>query len=127
MAESISPHDLGDEIAELLTQYHADTVSRLNAAGLKAVKKLVSQTKKSAPKDSGDYADSITFEEETQFTGDAEYTWGAKAPHSRLTHLLVNGHATVDGGRVPGDPFLECALESVLPEYEKDAEEALQE
>lgn len=127
MARSIKPHDLGDAIAEQLTQYHADVVKRLNAAGLKAIKKLVSLTKKNAPKDSGDYAKSITFQQTDLFTGDAEYTWGAKAPHYRKTHLLVNGHATVNGGRVPGDPFLEKALESVLPEYEEDVEGVLSE
>jgi hypothetical protein len=31
----------------------------------------------------------------------------------------------VNGGRVPGDPFLKNALDEVLPDYEKDVEEAL--
>ena len=94
---------------------------------LKAVKKLVSLTKKSAPKASGDFAKSLTYTTEVKTGGDKAYTWGAKDPHHRLTHLLVNGHPTVNGGRVEGDPFLDNALETVLPEYEKDVEEALKE
>ena len=126
MAKSIKPTDLGDAIVEQLTLYHEDIIEKVNAAGEKAVKALVSKTKKTAPKRSGDYRKSITsVTKENTATGDKEFTWGAKAPHYRLTHLLVNGHQKQNGGRVGGDPFLENALNEVLPEYEKDVEEAL--
>lgn len=125
MPKSIQPHDLGDAVKEMLTQYRKDVIERANAAGLKAVKKLVKQTKATVPKDQGDYAKSITYTKEDLFTGDTEYTWGAKAPHHRLTHILVHGHATLNGGRVDGHTFLEDALETVLPEYEKEVEEAI--
>ena len=124
--KSIDPSELGAAIAELLTLYHEEVIEDVNAAGEKAVKKLVELTKSTAPKDSGDFAKSITYTaKEKRGTGDKEFTWGAKAPHHRITHLLVNGHETVNGGRVPGDPFLENALETVLPEYESDIEEAI--
>ena len=48
-----------------------------------------------------------------------------KAPCHRLTHLLVHGHETRDGGRTRPDPFLKNALDRVLPEYERDVEEAI--
>ena len=128
MSSTIKPADLGKALAKQLHFYHEDIVEKVNAAGEKAVKGLVKQTKKTAPKRSGDYRKSITsVEKENPATGDKEFTWGAKAPHHRLTHLLVNGHAKKDGGRVPGDPFLENALEQIMPEYEKDVEEALKE
>ncbi len=127
MSRTIRPQDLGAAIAEQLTIYHADKLEKVNAAGEKAAKNLVKLTKPSAPKASGDFAKSLTYTTETKTGGDKAYTWGAKAPHHRLTHLLVHGHATANGGRVPGDPFLENALEIVLPEYERDVEEALKE
>lgn len=124
---TIKAADLGAAIAENLSLYHKEVVEEVNAAGERAIKKLVSLTKKTAPKNSGDFAKSITHtDKENAATGAKEYTWGAKAPQHRLTHLLVHGHETVNGGRVAGDPFLQNALEQVLPEYEKEVEEALQ-
>ncbi len=126
MSKTINPADLGEAISEMLTLYHEEVLEDVNAAGERAAKKLVKLTKATAPKDSGDFAKSITStSKENPATGDKTYTWGAKAPHHRITHLLVNGHATVNGGRVAGDPFLENALEVVLPEYEKEVEEIL--
>lgn len=123
---TIKAPDLGAAIAEQLTLYHADVVEQVNAAGERAAKKLVKLTKPSAPKRTGDYAKSLTYTaKENAATGDKEFTWGAKAPHHRLTHLLVNGHPTANGGRVDGDPFLENAMGVVMPEYEKEVEEAL--
>lgn len=126
VAKSIKPAQLSDALAEQLTLYHEDVVESLNAAGKKAAKKLVKLTKATAPVRSGDYFKSITYTEELNgATGTKRYTWGAKAPHYRLTHLLVHGHAKRSGGRVDGDPFLENALNVVMPEYEREVEEAL--
>ena len=55
----------------------------------------------------------------------SSYIWYVRAPAHRLTHLLVHGHATKDGGRTKGDPFLKNALDEVLPEYEQRVEEAI--
>jgi hypothetical protein len=125
---SIKASDLGEALAEQLAIYGEEVVEEVNAAGERAIKKLVSLTTKTAPKrpKGGDYAKSITHTVKTiSATGDKEYTWGANAPHHRLTHLLVHGHATPTGGRTRKSPFLENALETVLPEYEKEVEEAL--
>ena len=126
MAKSIKPSDLGAVIAEQLKIYRLETVEKVNAVGLKFIKKLVALTKVSAPVRTGDYYQSLTYTEEIKSsTGDKRYTWGAKAPHHRRTHLLVNGYAKPNGGRVKGDPFLADALDIVLPEYEAEVEEVL--
>jgi hypothetical protein len=54
------------------------------------------------------------------------FTWGAKAPSHRVIHLIVHGHATKGGGRTKGDPFLQNAMDVVLPEYEEAVKEALE-
>lgn len=125
MAKSISPSEFGDAVAELLTQYHEDVVDDLNSAGERAIKKLVRITKRTAPIFTGRYIRNITHAVVEKFTGVKEFIWGVKAPEYRKTHLLVNGHLAADGSRIPGDPFLEKALATVLPEYESDVEEVL--
>ena len=123
---TVSISQLGNAIAEQLGLYNEEVVEAVNAAGEKAAKKLVKLTRKTAPKRTGDFAKSITYvAKENSATGDKEFVWGAKAPHHRITHLLVNGHPAPNGDRVDGDPFLHNALETVMPEYEKDVEEAL--
>jgi hypothetical protein len=126
MGKTIKPEDLGKVIEQELTLYHRQVINQVNQAGEDAVKAIVKKTKATAPKRTGDYKRAITYTESVDpATGDKRFTWGAKAPHHRLTHLLVNGHEKPDGGRVEGDPFLENALNEVLPNYEKAVEEAV--
>lgn len=128
MAKTIKAADLGKAIEQELGVYHKNVIDRVNLAGEEAAKALVKKTKATAPKDSGAYRRAIAYKTEAnKASGDKRFIWGAKAPHSRLTHLLVHGHAKVDGGRVKGDPFLENALNEVLPEYETKVEEAITE
>lgn len=126
MAKTIKPNDLSSALSEELGLYSREVTDRVNEAGQKAVKDLVKLTKADAPVDTGDFKKSIASKAvEIAGTGMKKFIWFVKAPHFRLTHLLVHGHAKAGGGRVPGNPFLENALDTVLPEYEKNVEEAI--
>lgn len=126
MAKTTKPADLGKAIEKELTLYHQTLTNRVNLAGEEAAKALVAKTKATAPKKSGAFRKAITYiTEQIPATGDIRFIWGAKAPHHRLTHLLVHGHAKTNGGRVKGDPFLKNALAEVLPEYEDSVKEAI--
>ena len=125
MAKTIKPTALGDAIAQELTLYAEEVAEKVNAAGDKSMKKLVKLTKATAPKMTGDYRKRITSTAVDEGHGMKSFVWHVKAPDYRLTHLLVHGHAKVNGGRVKGDPFLHNAVDEVLPEYEKNVEEAL--
>ena len=128
MAKTIKPDELGKTIAEQLGIYHEDVLDRVNVASKSAVVDLVEKTKASAPKMTGDYRKRIAWKEtDTSKIKGNTYTWYVKAPDYRLTHLLVHGHATVNGGRTKADPFLQNALDAVLPEYERAVEEAVKE
>lgn len=125
MAKKTKAGDLAAAIQSELTVYHKGVTERLNLAGRRAIKKLVKLTRTTAPVGArGSYRKSITSQETDAGHGNKRFTWGAKGPDGRLTHLLAKGHATKDGGRTKADPFLEKALDQVLPEYEREAEEA---
>lgn len=129
MSKNIPITQLGDAIAKELGVYAKDVQTRVDKAGQKAAKELERITKDTAPFDATAYhrhfADSIATKAEETRTGGKRFIWYVKAPCHRLTHLLVHGHETRDGGRTKPDPFLQNALDRVLPEYEREVEEAV--
>lgn len=129
MANAIKLEDLGGAIAKELTLYGKEVQERVNKAGRKAIKEVERKTKDTAPYNAKvyhkHYVDMIATKTEKTRTGDETHIWHVKSPGHRLTHLLVHGHETRDGGRTQGDPFLQNALDDVLPNYEKDVEEAI--
>ncbi len=126
MSRRIGLEDLGDAIAEELTTYHREVTDRVNETTGKTIKELVKKTKATAPKGiRGSFKKNIASKVEDAGHGMKRGIWYVKAPDHRLTHLLVHGHATKDGGRTAGDPFLADALDQVLPDYEKEIEEAV--
>lgn len=125
MAKPIKIEGLSAAIQEELTRYHDRVKTRVNAASEETAKALVKKTKATAPKRSGAYRRSITYKESTNALGVKTFTWGASGRFARLTHLLVHGHAKVNGGRVEGDPFLRNALDELAPEYERKVQEAI--
>lgn len=94
---------------EILKPFLLDEARVLKKDVTEIMEEMVAETKRDAPKDKGKYARSITHETQVRSLGIKE-TWGAKAPHYRLTHLLVNGHEVRGGGRYGGSPFLHNAV-----------------
>ena len=123
----ITPDKLAKALGKELVFYHEDVLEKLRGATREALADLVRKTRKTAPKQTGEFAKSIAGDFRGLARGNSrvEATWYVRAPHYRLTHLLVHGHQAANGGRVPGDPFLENALDEVLPAYEAAIEEAL--
>lgn len=126
MAKTIKPAQLSKALKEELTLYSEEVRDRVNGIGSNAIQKLKKLTKASAPVASGSFKKNIaTTEEVSPITGMKSFVWYVRAPDHRVTHLLVHGHATRNGGRTKADPFLHNAVDAVLPEYEEQVEEAL--
>lgn len=126
MSRRIGLEDLGAAITGELTTYHKEVTDRVNEITGKTIKELAKKTKATAPKGiRGSFKKNIASKVEDAGHGMKRGIWYVKAPDHRLTHLLVHGHATKDGGRTAGDPFLTDALDQVLPDYEKEIEEAV--
>ena len=109
-----------------VTIYHDSVVEGIDSAGGEAIKKLVKLTKANAPEGHRRrYKKSITSKRLEKNKRGSKYVWFVKPPDHRLTHLLVHGHATKDGGRTKSNPFLANALDQVLPEYEEKVKEVI--
>ena len=126
MSKNIQATALADALANELTLYAKEVEEGVEAAGEKSIKKLVKLTRATAPVGPrGSFKRHITSTKKKSGRL-IRYIWHVRAPDYRLTHLLVNGHATKDGGRTKGDPFLKNALDQVLPEYEREVKEAIE-
>lgn len=124
---NIRPEDLGAAIEQELSIYADEVQEGVEAAAERAIKKLVKLTRATAPVGNrGSFKKRITSTKRKLGPRSIEQVWHVKAPDHRLTHLVVHGHATKDGGRTKGNPFLQNALDQVLPEYEREIKEAIE-
>lgn len=125
---NIKPEDIADALEEQLEVYHQEVTEKLNTLSEQAAKDLVKKTKATAPEGARkSFKRNITSKLTEKTNRGNTYTWHVKPPDHRLTHLLVHGHATRDGGRTKSNPFLQNALDEILPEYEAAVEEAIKE
>ena len=124
---TITADKLAEAISQELTVYHEDVLEGLRGVTRESVADLVSRTRATAPRKTGRFRKQIAGDFKGLARGDRKVsaTWYVKAPDYRRTHLLVHGHATRNGGRTKGDPFLQNALDEVLPEYERKVAEVL--
>lgn len=124
---TITPDKLATAIERELTIYHEDINEKLREVTRNSMADLVRKTRNTAPAKSGNFKRHIAGDFRGLKRGNRKVsaTWYVKDPHYRLTHLLVHGHATKDGGRTKADPFLQNALNEILPAYEEAVKEAI--
>ena len=126
--------DLGTQMTQVLTSYNETINEQIAEVTRSSMKQLVKETKATAPRGrrNGQYRKHIAADysslnrRSNRLTGlKVSATWYVKAPDYRLTHLLVHGHATRNGGRTTPNPFLQNAVDRVVPEYERRIEEVI--
>lgn len=120
---------LSEALQAELDNYRASTQEAVDACSYRAADRLRQITKATAPEGvRKKFKRSIDVKEIYKTRGKyagRTYVWYVKPPDHRLTHLLVHGHATKDGGRTKADPFLKNAIDRVTPEYLEEVEDAL--
>lgn len=126
MSTKIQISELGGTIEEQLTIYGKNVQEGIKEAAEKSIKQLVKDTKATAPvgKRKKHYRDSIKSKSYHSTRSD-RYVWYVDGPDYRLSHLLENGHALRNGGRVAGTHFIQKAAEPILEQYEKEVEEVI--
>lgn len=126
MSTRVSVEGLEDVITQQLTMYSNTVKEGIKQEGDKSIKQLVRDTKATAPvgKRQKHYRDSIKSKAYHTSRTD-KYIWYVDGPDYRLSHLLENGHALKNGGRVEGTHFIRKAAEPILEQYVKAVEEVI--
>ena len=113
---------ISKEFAKILSEYKEEVEEGISIAGDKVAKNTVSNLKKNSPKrkkSGGEYAKGWRI----------TAIKGKRIIHNKtkyqLTHLLENGHAKVNGGRVQGKPHIKPAEEQAIKEYVSEVEKVI--
>lgn len=124
MTKTINIDQLAAEIAKGLREFSGEVVEKVDISSERIGKEAVKMLKKTSPKDTGKYSRSWKM---TTFKAKAQPD--KRIIHNKngqLTHLLENGHAKVNGGRVEGIPHIRPAEEMVIKQFVAEIEGAIE-
>ena len=97
--------DLADAISRELASYDQDVTDGVKKEVAQVAKDMVTELKQTPPRNTGDYAKGWKARVEYESPEDIRVrVYNSKKP--QLTHLLENGHAKQNGGRVNGTPHI---------------------
>lgn len=124
---SISINQLSEAISRELTLYSDNVVDGIKKEAEKHIKRLVKETKATAPVGNREkhYRDSISSKKKSENSRGVKHVWYVKGNDYRLSHLLEDGHALKNGGRVEGTHFIQKATDPILEDYIKAVEEVV--
>ena len=122
---TVTVDELSESIEKELNNYNKTVISATKENAKKYMDKLVKKTKETAPKNRPKYYKNITSKQTANSFFGVEFTWYVKGSEYRLSHLLENGHAKRNGGRVEGTHFIKKASEPIIQEFIKSIEEAV--
>lgn len=117
---------LSDEIADLLNDYVDEIADGTDEAAKKYAQQCRKDIKANAKAKfggSGKYANGWSIKQTSKERGTAAYTVYNKYPG--LPHLLENGHAKVNGGRVPGRTHIAPAEQDAVEGFQNEVEELI--
>lgn len=101
----IKVSDLAQAVAQELADYSQDVTDGVKKEVKQVAKDVVTEMKQTSPRNSGDYAKGWKSRVEYESPEDIRVrVYNSKKP--QLTHLLENGHAKQNGGRVNGIPHI---------------------
>lgn len=120
----VTADELADAVGKELGDYFDDIAEDVKNAVEVTTRECVEEIKRRSPKRSGAYRKSWTATEIFNRRGSIRFTIHNKK-HYRITHLLENGHAKKNGGRVDGIPHIAPAEQNAEKALIKRIEEAI--
>ena len=119
MSKTVGIETLGDAIARELTIYSQEVIDGIKVEAKRYMSQLVKDTKATAPVGHRQkhYRDSIKSKKVSESDREILYLWYVDGSDYRLSHLLEDGHALRNGGRVEGTHFIEKATDPIIEEY----------
>lgn len=114
----IKPEQLADTIMKELDDLAEDTTDTVKKVVQEAADTAVKELKATSPKKTGKYAKSWTQKKVKETSSGKEIVVHAR--RYQLTHLLENGHAKRDGGRVAARVHIKPVEEHVSEKLEND-------
>lgn len=106
-------NDFESQIMQILNGYSDELSQKIEKSKKESSKIAVDFLKENSPKKTGDYARSWASKKQ----GRAYIVYNKK--HWARTHLLENGHAKRNGGRVQGVPHISKAEKLAVENFEK--------
>lgn len=124
---SVSVDQLSEAINRELTLYGKNVIDGVKKEAKKSMDQLVKDTKATAPVGNRKkhYRDSIKSKKVSENDRSVTYQWYVTGSDYRLSHLLENGHALRNGGRVAGTHFIKNASDPILQAYLNAVEEVI--
>lgn len=109
---------LADAIAQELSVYSQEVTDGIKRDVRQVAKECRDEIKANSPKKSGDYAKGWSTMVNHESTTDIRITVHNRK-HAQRTHLLEDGHAKANGGRVEGRPHIAPAEQHAAEKLEK--------
>ena len=111
--------DLAAAVVQELQAYSSEVAEEVKASVKETAKVCVKTLKQTSPKDTGAYAKGWKARKAYESANDIRMQVH-NAKHYQLTHLLEDGHAKVNGGRVEDKPHIQPAADAASELLEKD-------
>lgn len=121
-----------DELSKLISEYMSNYTQDVTDYVKKAVDVVAMETNEEIKKHitfkqpTGKYVKAFRIKTSYKDRYNKRNTWYVAAPYYRLTHLLENGHALINGGRTRAFPHIKYGEEFAKKRMEELAKEAIE-
>lgn len=116
--------DMGAQVRKIMEDITIDVESAMEQVAKESAEQGAELLKSTSPRKTGRYAEGWAVSEKQNVDKNTIYVIHNKT-RAMLTHLLNNGHATKNGGRVSGDKHIDKARDEIAKGFTDRAVNAI--